>query len=143
MREQPSTDFDYDFLFLSFPGLTGESRLLLDGAILGYFRDVERRGGITMDILTKVYRKSDSMVFRKIGDEYILVPIRQDVGDLDSIYTLNETAARVWELIDGERSLHEIKNMMLEEFEVTPDEAEKDLIEHLQQLEGIKAVSER
>jgi len=104
---------------------------------------VERRDKVTADILGKVYFKSDSIVFRKIGDEFILVPIRHNVGDLDSIYTLNETAARIWELIDGKRNLHEIKNMMIEEFDVTPVEAEKDLIDHLQQLEGIKAVSPR
>jgi hypothetical protein len=104
---------------------------------------VERGYRVIVDILAKVYFKSDSVVFRKIGDEFILVPIRHNVGDLDSIYTLNETAARIWELIDGKRNLHEIKNMMLEEFDVTPAGAENDLIEHLQQLEGIKAVSAR
>jgi hypothetical protein len=104
---------------------------------------VEKRGTVPMDILAKVYRKSDSIVSRKVGDEFILVPIRQNVGDLDSIYTLNETAARIWELIDGERNLYEIKNMMVEEFDVPASEAEKDLIEHLQQLEGIKAISDR
>jgi Coenzyme PQQ synthesis protein D (PqqD) len=104
---------------------------------------VEARDRVTMDILARVYCKSDSIVFRKIGDELILVPIRQNVGDLDSIYTLNETAARIWELIDGERCLHDIKSMMVEEFDVPAAEAEKDLIEHLQQLEGIKAVSAR
>jgi hypothetical protein len=105
--------------------------------------ELEKSGRITMDILVKVYRKSDSIVFRKIGDEFILVPIRQNVGDLDSIYTLNETAARIWELIDGEKSLDEIKRMMIEEFDVTPAEAERDVVEYLQQLEGIKAVSDR
>jgi hypothetical protein len=96
-----------------------------------------------MDIFARVYFKSDSIVFRKIGDEFILVPIRHDVGDLDSIFTLNETAARIWELIDGKRTLREIKNMMVEEFDVMPAAAANDLIEHLQQLEGIKAVSAR
>jgi hypothetical protein len=105
--------------------------------------NVKKRGRVPMEILAKVFRKSDSIVSRKIGDEFILVPIRQNVGDLDSIYTLNETAARIWELIDGERSLRQIKSMMLEEFDVPAAEAEKDLIEHLRQLEGIKAVSER
>jgi len=32
---------------------------------------------------------------------------------------------------------------MIAEFDVTPAGAENDLIEHLQQLEGIKAVSAR
>ena len=96
-----------------------------------------------MDFLEKVYnKKSDSIVSRKIGDEFILVPIKQDVGDLESIYTLNETAARIWELIDGKMKVREIREKILQEFEVTPNEAERDLIEHLQQLEGIRAIIE-
>jgi hypothetical protein len=93
-----------------------------------------------MDFLNKVYIKSDSIVSRKIADEFILVPIRQSVGDLESIYTLNEVATHIWELIDGKRKGGEIKDKIVEEFEVTPEEAEKDLIEYLQQLEKIKAI---
>jgi hypothetical protein len=96
-----------------------------------------------MDLLTKVYFKSDSFVFRKIGEECILVPIRQNVADLDSIYTLNETGGRIWELIDGANTVKDIKNRILEEFDVPPAEAEKDLVEHLRLLEGIKAIFER
>ena len=95
-----------------------------------------------MDFADKIYKKDDSIVFRKIADEFILVPIRQNVGDLESIYTLNETAARIWELIDGEIKVRDIKQRIVEEFEVTSEEAEKDIVEHLQQLEGIKAIIE-
>ena len=95
-----------------------------------------------MDFLEKVYKKSDSIVSRKIGDEFILVPIKQDVGDLESIYTLNETAARIWELIDGKIKVTDIKERIVQEFEITPTEAERDLIEHLRQLEGIRAIIE-
>jgi hypothetical protein len=95
-----------------------------------------------MDFLEKVYKKSDSIVSRKIGDECILVPIRQDVGDLESIYTLNETAARIWELIDGETRVSEIKERIVDEFDAEPEQTEQDLKEHLQQLEGIQAIIE-
>jgi hypothetical protein len=93
-----------------------------------------------MNFIDKVYSKSDSIVSRKIADEFILVPIRQNVGDLESIYTLNETAARIWELIDGKIRVEEIREKIVEEFDVTSEEAEKDIIEHLQQLEEIKAI---
>jgi hypothetical protein len=93
-----------------------------------------------MSFLDKVYKKSDSIVFRKIADEFILVPIRQNVGDLESISTLNEVAARIWELIDGEKKVREIKDKIVEEFEVTPQQAEKDLIEYLKQLKKISAI---
>jgi hypothetical protein len=95
-----------------------------------------------MEFLEKVYKKNDSIVSRKIGDEFILVPIRQDVGDLESIYTLNETAALIWELTDGKTQVSQIKQKIVEEFEVNPEEAERDLMEHLQQLEGIQAIIE-
>lgn len=93
-----------------------------------------------MSFLDKVYKKCDSIVFRKIADEFILVPIRQNVGDLESICTLNKVAARIWELIDGKRKVREIKDKIVEEFDVTPQRAEKDLIEYLKQLKKIEAI---
>jgi hypothetical protein len=92
--------------------------------------------------LDKVYKKSDSIVFRKIGDECILVPIRQGAGDLESIYTLNGTAARIWELLDGRTNVLEIRDKLTEEFDVTPQEAEEDLLRHLKDLASIKAIVE-
>jgi hypothetical protein len=95
-----------------------------------------------MDFLGRVFKKSDDIVFRKIGDECILVPIRQGVGDLESIYTLNETAARIWELLDGTAKGTEIRDKITEEFDVTPEEAEEDLGHHLKELASIKAIIE-
>ena len=93
-----------------------------------------------MNLLEKVYKISDSIVFRKIADEFILVPIRNNVSDLESIYTLNEVGARIWEMIDGKRKVQEIKDLIVEEFEVTPKKAEEDLIELLQKLEKIEGI---
>jgi hypothetical protein len=95
-----------------------------------------------VDFLDKVYKRNDALVFRKIGDECILVPIRQGVGDLESIYTLNETAARIWELLDGTAKGIEIRDKMIEEFDVIQEEAEKDLVHHLKELASIKAIIE-
>jgi len=82
------------------------------------------------------------MVFRKIADEVILVPIRNKVGDLQSIYTLNEVGARIWELIDGRRELAKIKEILLEEFSVDVPRVEEDLKAFVQKLERIEAVEE-
>jgi hypothetical protein len=96
-----------------------------------------------MDFLERVFKKSDAVVFRKIGDEYIFVPIRQEVGDLESLYTLNATAARIWELLDGTAKGTEIRDKIIEEFDVTTEEAEEDLVHHLKELESIKAIIEK
>ena len=93
--------------------------------------------------LDQIYEKDPSMVSREIAGEAILVPIRQNVGDLESIYTLNETAARAWELIDGQKTLSDIRDVIVEEFEVDKRQAQEDLIELMSDLVSISAVEKK
>jgi hypothetical protein len=86
------------------------------------------------------YRKSSSIVSTQVGEGVILVPIRQRAGDLDDVYTLNETAARIWELIDGQRSLSEIRDLLVEEFDVGEDEAKQDVADLIAELEAAGTV---
>lgn len=77
---------------------------------------------------------------RQIAGEFILVPIRQSAGEVESIYTLNDVGTRIWELLDGQRSLFQIRDLLVDEFEVSSDEAEADLLEFMQGLESVAAV---
>ena len=90
--------------------------------------------------LDRRYVRNPDFVFRRIADEVILLPIRKNLGDLESIFTLNEVGARVWELLDGRRSVGEIRDLVVAEFEVTPEIAAADLLELLRHLEEIGAV---
>ncbi|MGC9521785.1 MAG: PqqD family protein [Anaerolineae bacterium] len=90
--------------------------------------------------LTECYRHDPAIVSREVAGEVILVPIRDNVGDLESIYTLNETAARVWALLDGERTLAEVRDAMVAEFEVEAAEAEADLLALVERLVGVGAL---
>ena len=93
-----------------------------------------------MQQIDRVLRKNENFVFRQIDDETILVPIKDNVGDMGAIYNLNEVGAYVWEHLDGEKTLFDIKNMMAGEFEVSFEDAECDLVEFVNQLEEIDAV---
>jgi hypothetical protein len=86
------------------------------------------------------YAKDPDFVFRRIADEIILVPVRRNMGDLESIYSLNETAARVWELLDGRRTLGDLVATLVQEFEVAPGTAETDLRSLLGQLTEAGAI---
>ena len=77
---------------------------------------------------------------RKIAGEYILVPIRQSAGDLDSIYTMNAVGGRIWELLDGQRSVSDLKDIIVEEFDVSLEEAEEDIKTFLDQLTSMNVV---
>lgn len=90
---------------------------------------------------SKVLKKNPDIVTRKIEDETILMPLYKISEEIDSIYTLNDVAARIWELIDGKMDLVKIKKILLEEFDVTEEELNKKLIIFLKDLEEIKAIS--
>jgi len=59
---------------------------------------------------------------------------------LNSIYILNETAGRMWELLDGQRSLREICDAIIDEFDVTREQVERDLTDFIAKLEEVKVV---
>jgi hypothetical protein len=94
-----------------------------------------------MEILSRLYHKSPDLVFRQIAGEFVLVPIRHDVADLEAVYTLGGVGARIWELLDGERDGHAILGQIVQEYDVTPDEAEADLTEFLGELEAVQGIA--
>jgi hypothetical protein len=95
-----------------------------------------------MENLEKKYERNENFVYRKIENETILVPIKDNVGDMGSIYNLNEVAAFIWERLDGEKRLLDIENMIVDEFEVSPEKAQADLREFVSQLKEIDAILE-
>jgi len=62
------------------------------------------------------------------------------VGDMECIYTLNESAARLWELTDGQRTLAQIHQELQAEYEIDPQESEHDLLEWATSLVQISAL---
>ena len=93
-----------------------------------------------MQALDRVYQKNQNFVFRQIDDETLLVPIKDNVGDLGAIYNLNTVAAFVWSHLDGQKSLQDIKQLMTDEFAVSDQVAEQDLTDFIAQLKKIEAV---
>jgi hypothetical protein len=88
-----------------------------------------------MNILTRHYAKDTHLVTRCIAGETIIVPVRSNVGDLNSIYTLNEVGTMIWELIDGKNSAVQIIEAICRDYEVGPEEASKDTVFLLESLE--------
>jgi hypothetical protein len=96
-----------------------------------------------MDDLDVCYEKDPNVVYREIAEERILVPIRKKVADMASIYVLNETGARIWDLMDGQRSLAEIRDVLVEEYDVEPQTAAEDLIQMVGELHELEIVRKK
>jgi methyltransferase-like protein len=84
--------------------------------------------------LKAILSQSSSIVTRKTGNEYILVPITNNIADMNSVYTLNETGAFIWEHIDGKRNVEEIIKVLTEEYEIDFETAEKDISDFIESM---------
>jgi len=78
--------------------------------------------------LKSVPSHSPDIVTRKTGNEYVLVPVANNIADMNSVYTLNETGAFIWDLIDGKRNIEEIISALTEEYDINPQSASEDVI---------------
>ena len=90
--------------------------------------------------LKKCYCRDENFVFRRIENETILVPIKDNVGDMGSIYSLNEIGAFIWEQLDGRRNLEAVNDKIMDAYEVPHQRAETDLKAFMADLIEIEAV---
>lgn len=93
-----------------------------------------------MDNTVVLFRRNPNFIFRKIVEETILVPVFQDVADMDAIYTLNELGAFIWEKLAEPLPESRLQVNILEEFDVDAATITDDLGVFLEEMEAIGAV---
>jgi hypothetical protein len=75
----------------------------------------------------RCYAHAPGMATRSIADDLLLVPVRRDALQPAAVYTLNTTAARMWELMDGTRTAADIANCIAREFDGDPSRIADDV----------------
>lgn len=86
------------------------------------------------------FERNPDFIYRKIVDEVVLVPIHQQVADMDCIYTLNTVGASIWQLLEEHATKEALQSALLEEFDTSPEILSTDLDNFLQELELIGAI---
>jgi len=67
------------------------------------------------------------LVLRTIGSDHLIVDPSQDMVDLSTVYTLNSTAAWLWEQLKGkEFNIDSIVELLCENYDVGVDQAKSD-----------------
>ena len=96
----------------------------------------------TPPTLESVYRSRDAVITREIVGETLLVPISAELANLDAIFALNETAAYLWHRLDGERSLGQLRDAVVERYEVESEQAWQDMTALLDELHARRLVEQ-
>jgi hypothetical protein len=92
--------------------------------------------------LKSILSHSQSVVTTKTGNEYVLVPIANNIADMNSVYTLNETGAFIWEHINGEKCVEEIINEVTREYEVDFITASDDVFSFIDNMSKYLIIQE-
>ena len=81
-------------------------------------------------------RPSPDAVTTRVGDEVVLVHLKTE-----RMHVLNRTGARLWDLLCAGRDWSYIRGVMLNEFDVTPDQLDVETEDLLRTLEEEQLIS--
>ena len=76
----------------------------------------------------------DNYVLTKVVDSYIAVPVGSGNVDLNTIISLNETGAFIWNLMKEDIEKEAVIEAMLNEYDVNREKAEADLDKFISQI---------
>ncbi|SMO72747.1 Coenzyme PQQ synthesis protein D (PqqD) [Saccharicrinis carchari] len=79
-----------------------------------------------MDV-SLVYVKSEGFVEKAIGDEKVLVPLTDNVANMNQVYNLNEVAAFIYDTIDGQKNIAQVHTALINNYQVDQNQALDDI----------------
>jgi Coenzyme PQQ synthesis protein D (PqqD) len=82
------------------------------------------------------------VVARTIAGETLIVPVRGGVGDLASIYSLNELGSFLWRHLSSATPLDQLVGLVVDEYEVAREVASRDVQAFLIQMRDAGLVHE-
>ncbi len=81
---------------------------------------------LTLDTVARI---PAHVFFTSVDGESLLLDTRSN-----TYYALEDAGGRAWELLEGGQPLRQVHRLLLDEYEVGPDELERDLLELLETL---------
>lgn len=80
------------------------------------------------------------LIKREIAGDTILVPVGRTVLDSNGLFVLNELGAFIWEILPKAETEEEICRAILAEYEVSPEEAARDVADFLEKLRQLDII---
>ncbi len=88
------------------------------------------------------YERNPDFIYRRIVDESVLVPLHNNVADMNCIYTLNGLGAFLWEYLANPATRTELQTAVLAEYDADPAVLVGDLDGFLAEMVSIGALKE-
>ena len=73
-------------------------------------------------------------ILRQLQDDIVAIPVGQTALELNGMVLLNDVSRVIWECLATPCQLSQIVSALTDAFEVSPEEAEADILEYLGKL---------
>ena len=77
------------------------------------------------------------LVLRDIAGDFVLIPTGTTVLENNGLFTINEVAARIWELLPGAESAAALTDALAEEYDADRDTLDRAVAEFLDKLRSL------
>ena len=80
------------------------------------------------------------LIKREIAGDTILVPVGKTIYDSNGLFVMNELGSFIWDLLPNVETEEEILRAVLAEYEVSQEEAAKDIAEFMDKLKQLDII---
>lgn len=84
-------------------------------------------------------RKSN-FVLRGVAGEFVLVPLKNQLVNLNSILTFNESAAYLWELLENDCTVNELVSFLSNKYHIASSDAKNDVEFFIKQMKKLDLI---
>lgn len=87
-------------------------------------------------------RLRGEFVVRQVMDSVVAIPVGETALDLNGMILLNDVSKAIWDCLEQETDVAAIVKAITDAFEVSPEEAEADILDFLRQLRELQLLQE-
>ena len=85
-------------------------------------------------------KQSPDFLLRDVAGSLVLVPVGAATDRFPGMITLNETGKFLWDALGTEQTMESLVDLMLDQYQVEPEQARKDAEAFLKKLCAVGAV---
>ncbi len=91
-----------------------------------------------------VYIRSDDVIARVIDNQVLIIPLTAGMVDADdSLYSLTPTAQDIWNLLDGERTLLDVINILSGKYKGDAGTVQEDVLGFITEMVNEKLIRQK
>ena len=83
---------------------------------------------------------NENYALRQVADTWVVLPLGAELLNFDGMLRLNNSGVLLWKALENGADLDVLVNALLEEYEVSREQAEADVKQFVQTLERIGCI---